>query len=249
MTIFSTTLRTTDGVQLDAAIRTRPAPVGAVVVAHGFTGGKDQAEVVALADALWERGYSVVTYDARGHGRSGGECSLGDAEHFDVAAAVGLAAETSDGIAVVGASMGGIAVLRYAVRDPALVSVVTVSAPAVWQVPRTACGACSVVLTRTPLGRWVARRTMSVRLSRERPRGDAPVVLAARLSRPLAVIHGGADRFVPASQARVLYAAAGGPSQLTVVPDMGHAYQTDAVAPVLDAVAWGFALPRELVSA
>lgn len=250
MTIFATTLQTTDGIQLLAAIRTpSKAPVGGVILAHGFCGGKDQPEVVALADALCERGYAVVTYDARGHGRSGGECTLGDAEHFDVAAAVELANETAGRIVVAGASMGGISVMRYAVRDPSLAAVVTVSAPAVWQVPRTARGACSVVLTRTPLGRWVTRHQLSVRVCRERPRGDAPVALAARLSRPLAVVHGTADRFVPAGQARLLYAAAAGASRLTLVPGMGHAYRMDAVAPVLDAVEWGFAQPRDLVTA
>ena len=189
-----------------------------------------------------------MTYDARGHGRSGGECTLGDAERFDVAAAVEVAAETAGRIAVVGASLGGIAVLRYAVSDPSLAAVVTVSTPAVWRVPRTVRGAFSVVLTRTPVGRWVARRKLAVRVRRERPRGDPPVVLASRLSRPLAVVHGSADRFVPAGQARLLHAAAGAASLLTVVPGMGHAYRPEVVVPLLDGVGWGFAQPGELVT-
>jgi len=247
MTIFATTLHTHDGVALAAAVRSTPDPIGAVVLVHGFSGGKDQPEVVALADALTADGYAVVTYDARGHGRSGGECTLGDAERFDVASAVQLAAETADRVAVVGASMGGISVLRYAVDDPALAAVVTVSTPAVWRVPRTARGAFSVVLTQTRSGRWVARRKLSVRLGRPQPRGDAPVALAARLLRPLAVIHGGADRFVPAGQAQLLFAAAGAASQLTLVPGMGHAYRPGVRVPLLGALEWGFAEPRELV--
>jgi pimeloyl-ACP methyl ester carboxylesterase len=249
MTIINTTLHTRDGVALEASVRTATAPIGAIVLAHGFTGSKDQREVVAVADALLAHGFSVVSYDARGHGESGGECTLGENERFDVAAAVGLATETADRVAVVGASMGGISVLRYAVSDPSLAAVVTVSTPAVWRVPRTARGAFSVVLTQTPPGRWVSRRKLAVRLGRRMARGEAPVALAAKLSRPLAVIHGSADRFVPARQARLLHAAAGAASQLTLVPGMGHAYQPDVLAPLLDALEWGFAQPRDLVPA
>ena len=249
MTIVTATLHTEDGVVLDATVRAPAVPVGAVVLAHGFSGSKDQPEVIALADALVDQRYAVVTYDARGHGGSGGECTLGDAERHDVAAAVRLAAETAPRVATVGASMGGISVLRYAVDDPSLAAVVTVSTPAVWRVPRSAQGAFSVVLTQTRPGRWVARRKLSVRLCRERPRGDAPVALAAKLRRPLAVIHGAGDRFVPAGQAYLLHAAAGAASTLTVVPGMGHAYRPDVLVPVLDALAWGFAQPGALVTA
>jgi len=249
MTIFDTTLHTQDGVALAAAVRMVLHPLGAVVLAHGFSGGKDQPEVVAVANALMADGYSVVTYDARGHGRSGGECTLGEDERFDVAAAAELAGETADRVAVVGASMGGISVLRYAVDASALAAVVTVSTPAVWQVPRTARGAFSVVLTQTRPGRWLTRRKPSVRLCHPQPRGDAPVALAAQLSRPLAVIHGSADRFVSAGQAHLLHAAAGAASQLTLVPGMGHAYRPDVRVPLLEAVGWGFAQPRELVPA
>jgi alpha-beta hydrolase superfamily lysophospholipase len=249
MTIVTTTLHTQDGVDLAASVRTPPDPIGAVILAHGFSGGKDQPEVVATADVLVARGYAVVCYDARGHGASGGECTLGETERFDVAAAVELAGETAERTAVVGASMGGIAVLRYAVGDPSLAAVVTVSTPAVWQVPRTARGAFSVVLTQTAAGRWVSRRKLAVRLCRSQSRGEAPIELAARLARPLAVIHGSADRFVRAGQARLLHSAAGAASRLTLVPGMGHAYQAHVLLPLHDALEWGFSQPRELVTA
>src|SRR5204863_297146 len=63
-------------------------PRAAVVLAHGFSASKDEADVVRVAGALQAAGFDVVSYDARGHGASEGECTLGDLERHDVAAAV-----------------------------------------------------------------------------------------------------------------------------------------------------------------
>ena len=92
---------------------------------------------VLAGDAAEERlfpadGFDVVSYDARGHGRSTGESTLGDLEQHDVAAAVALARTRSSDVVLVGASMGAIAALRYAATDPELRGVVAVSCPARW---------------------------------------------------------------------------------------------------------------------
>jgi fermentation-respiration switch protein FrsA (DUF1100 family) len=50
-----------------------------------------------------------------------------------------------------------------------------------------------------------------------------PVTAVARLApRPLLVIHGGADASVPVEHARRLYAAAGDPKDLWVLPGVDH---------------------------
>ena len=40
--------------------------------------------------------------------------------------------------------------------------------------------------------------------------------------RPVLLVHGAADRQVPADESRRLFARAGAPRQLEIVPDMGH---------------------------
>lgn len=242
MTAPSTTwqLRTSDGVALLARLWPATAvPVrGAAVLVHGFSAGKDEPSVVAVADRLAALGFDVVGYDGRGHGGSGGRCTLGDRERHDVAAAVEAARTRSSRVVLVGASMGAIAVLRHAAADPAVSGVVTVSSPARWRLPRTARSLLAAGLTQTRPGRWLAARHLDVRLAKGWSRPEPPVALAAQLSVPLAVVHGAQDRFIPLAEGRVLAQAAGGPCRLVVVPGMGHAFEPVALGAIADALEW-----------
>lgn len=240
-------LRTSDGLDLvgDAWLTREPA-ASAVVLVHGFGGHRHDATLVAMAHELRADGHAVITFDMRGHGESEGLCTLGDLERLDVAAAVVAARDRAPRVVLVGASLGAIAVLRYAVgvsegRDCYLAGVVTVSAPAQWRLttPRVVFAAA---LTHTRLGRSLARRR-GVRLDRRWSWPEAPDVLAARLTVPLAVVHGRDDRFMPTSEAQVLHDAAPGHRRLDLVTGMGHAYGTRGLEPISDAVAWCLAVP------
>lgn len=240
-------LQTADGVLLPA--RHHPASGvsrSAVVLVHGFSASKDHPEVVEVAEALAEVGHEVVTYDSRGHRSSGGLCTLGDAERLDVAAAVAEARRLSGTVVALGASMGAIAVLRHAADDSDLAGVVTVSAPDLWRVPRNLRTALSTLLTRTKLGRAVAARRLGVRIHPVWSNPPPPVELVRRIDVPLAVIHGDADRMIPASAARRLVESAGGPSRLSVVAGMRHAFDPVGVPAILEAVDWalGYAPAR-----
>jgi len=127
-------LETADGVSLEArAWFAQGHPPATVVLAHGFSAHTSDPHVGAVAEMLQRRGLDVVSYDARGHGRSGGQSTLGDLEAHDVAAAVAVASLRSERVLVVGASMGAIAVLRHAAAsDAAVDGVVLVSCPARW---------------------------------------------------------------------------------------------------------------------
>lgn len=237
------TLHTADGLALAADAWPAAAPAeAAVVLVHGFTAHRRDPSVVAAAHELRAAGHAVVTYDMRGHGASEGLCTLGDRERLDVAAATLAARDLAPRVVVVGASLGAIAALRYAVDDPDLAGVVTVSSPARWRVhsPKAALAA---VLTRTGVGRRLARR-LGARLDTTWRWTEAPAALAARLAVPLAVVHGTGDRFMPPAEARVLHRAGAGPAghgaarRLDVVPDMGHAYCMRGLDAVAAAVDW-----------
>ena len=231
-------LETSDGVALAARWWEPAAPAGtAVVLAHGFTGSKDDPGLVAVAEALRGAGHLVLAYDARGHGGSEGVCTLGDLERHDVAAAVAHARRDAERVVAVGASMGAIAVLRYAADDPHLDGVVSVSSPARWRYPRNPRTALAWGLTRTRLGRLAVRRLLHVRVSGRWEDPEPPAALAARIRAPLAVVHGTADRFVPAAEAELL-AAAVPRARLFLVPGMGHAFHRGAGPAVLEAVGW-----------
>lgn len=233
------------------AARRWPAPDGArasVVLVHGFSASASEDRVVALAEALHAAGYGVLVHDARGHGASGGECTLGNCERLDVDAAVrsvqaddrsNAPANVDLPIVVVAASMGAIAALGYQHDHPGeLRGLVTVSCPAHWHLPLNGRGLASVVLTQTPVGRWVARRQMNVRIARRLHRPPPPVELIAGVDVPIAILHGRDDPFIAPSAADDLYAAARDPRTLVVIDGMGHAYEAESIQPIIAAVAW-----------
>jgi pimeloyl-ACP methyl ester carboxylesterase len=239
-----TTLTTVDGVRLAAHLHHVARPRGTVVLAHGFTASATHDDVEALAGALVDAEYDVVTYDARGHGGSTGQCTLGDLERHDVAAAARAARPASGQVVLVGLSMGAIAVLRHAastersVGDPAVAGVVTVSAPARWKLPRNARGVLSAGITSTAPGRAFAARQLGVRLAARRHRPAPPVDLVSALDVPVAIVHGIDDPFLPSSNARVLFDAAHDPRRLDLVPGAWHAHDEAALPVVAAAVGW-----------
>ena len=224
------TLHTADGLALAAEVWPAPeagASGAVVVLVHGFTAHRRDPSVLAMAHELRAAGHTVVAYDMRGH---------------VVALAVAAARDLEPRVVLVGASLGAVAVLRYAVDDDDLAGVVTVSSPARWRLrtPRTVVAAG---LTRTRVGRRLARR-LGARLDHRWRWTEPPDVLAARLAVPLAVVHGDDDRFMPTSEAEILHdagAGAGGHGarrRLDLVPRMGHAFCAHGLEAITEAVDW-----------
>jgi pimeloyl-ACP methyl ester carboxylesterase len=106
----------------------------AVVIAHGFAGSQQLMRSFAVSFA--RNGYTAVTFDFAGHGRSRRGLS-GDLELVegatrrlmdDLARVAGYARASGDGrIAVLGHSMSSDIVVRFAQTDPAVEAVIAVS--------------------------------------------------------------------------------------------------------------------------
>lgn len=242
-------LRTDDGVDLAARVLLPDGPpIGAVVLVHGFTATGTHHQVVAQAEALARDDFAVVTYDGRGHGASGGLCTLGDDERHDVAAAVALALQLHPRVVVVGASMGAIAALRYGATAGArdgISGVVAISGPAQWRLPLTLIGVANAVFIRTRLGRRLLSRWAKVRVSPRRNMPEPPDALVAKLDVPVTILHGRLDRIIRLAAAHRLHAAAREPRQLVIVDRMGHAFHHEARAAVCEAVRWALAEPQQ----
>jgi alpha-beta hydrolase superfamily lysophospholipase len=233
-----TTLRTEDGLELPARWWHATDPRAVVVLVHGFTASKDDPAVGAVAERMQTAGYDVISYDARGHGASAGLSTLGDMERHDVAAAVEALRQHGLPIVLVGASMGAIAVLRHAAGHTGLAGIVTVSAPARWQVPRTWRSILAVGLTQTRVGRAVTARRLGARVAPKWTWADPPITVVENVSAPIAFIHGARDRFILPKAAAELYEAAREPRRLEIVPGMGHAYDPAGTAAILGAMDW-----------
>lgn len=233
---------TADGARLTGDVYAPSGtPRGGVVLVHGFSATRRLDAIVQHAEALADTGFMVLAYDGRGHGMSSGECTLGQLEVHDVAAAVVLLRARVPRIATVGASMGALAVLAHALEDPKLAGVVLVSIPsATWRSLLTARAAAAAVLTRTRAGRAYLRRITGIRVSPEFKRGELPTVQVSRLRIPVAIVHGRRDLMIKSTAAMAVYRAATEPRRLELVNGLGHAFQSESVAAVVRSVEWAF---------
>ena len=230
------TVRTSDGVTLATRCWTSEAPsVATVVICHGLTGSKDDPKVVALAERLYESGYQVVAYDARGHGSSGGTCTLGKLEGLDVAAIVEWAGTRGSHLVLVGASMGAVTALAYAAENHALTGVVAISSPGDWRLPFHFRSLVTAGLARTRLGRRWAKRKMNVRIGPWAAPEPARSLLPA-VRCPVVVIHGSADPIIPRDFSLAQGLNVGPRRELIVVPGMGHAFHPIGLTPICEAI-------------
>lgn len=123
------TLTAADGVRLNAwRLPGPPDPLCSVVLVHGFVNSSRSPNIHRFAHLLGSRA-EVIVPDMRGHGRSGGRCSMGRHEPLDVDAAVG-AATPGLPVVTVGTSLGGAAVLLHAGTFGGVAGSVGISAPA-----------------------------------------------------------------------------------------------------------------------
>jgi len=223
--LTTTTLVTQDGVPIDTVHLPGPKDL-AVVVAHGFTLSWQRGNVWRVANRFNQTA-GVVTFDFRGHGRSGGLSTLGDREINDLDVAVAYARELGyQRIAAVGFSMGASVVLRHAGLIGGLDAVVSVSGPGRWYYRGTERMRWVHRAVERRAGRYVTRRWLKTRIS---PDGwklipVSPAEAAAQISPvPLLIVHGDEDQYFPPEHARQLYMAAREPKELWLLPGMGHA--------------------------
>jgi fermentation-respiration switch protein FrsA (DUF1100 family) len=223
--VKATTLVTHDGVPIEAVHLPGPKDL-AIIVAHGFTLSWQNPNVWRIASRL-NRMAGIITFDFRGHGRSGGLSTLGDREIWDLDAAVAWARELGyQRIAAIGFSMGSSAVLRHAGLVGGLDAVVSVSGPGRWYYRGTERMRWVHRAVERRAGRYVTKRWLKTRID---PDGwklipIPPAEAAAKIAPvPLLIVHGEKDIYFPPEHAHQLYQAARDPKDLWVLPDMGHA--------------------------
>src|ERR1700742_274562 len=129
--VMASTLVTNDRVPIEAIHLPGNSDL-AIVVAHGFTLSWQRPNVWRIANRF-NRVAGVLSFDFRGHGRSGGLSTMGDLEIRDLDVVVRWARELGcQRVAAVGFSMGASSVLRYAGLVGGLDAVVSVSGPGHW---------------------------------------------------------------------------------------------------------------------
>lgn len=198
----------------------------AVVLMHGFSWHR-LPWLAGFVPWLQPR-YHVLQFDFRGHGGSDDALiSLGTLEQRDVAAAVHFLAGRGLGpIALMGISMGG-SVAIMAAPDLPVAAVVAEAAYADLRDPI----ANRMRETGYPLARLGARLVLAAASLRARVWLRSPMHRVSHVApRGLLLISPQGDRLVSPEQSQRMFAAAGEPKELFVVPGAAHA-EAHTVAP------------------
>ncbi len=231
------TLVTDDGVPIEAIHLPGADDLG-IVLAHGFTQSWQRPGVWKVATRL-NRAGGLVSFDFRGHGRSGGLSTLGDREIKDLDVAVGYARELGyRRIAIVGFSMGASIVVRYAGLVGGVDAAVSVSGPGRWYYRGTMPMRRLHWAVERRAGRLVTRTWLKTRVSPVpwNPVPVPPSEAAALISPiPFLIVHGEQDLFFPVEHAHQLHDAAAEPKELWIVPGYGHA-ESAADAALIDRI-------------
>lgn len=222
LTFFDAAFSTDDGVPLSGWYI--PSHNGAaVVMVHGASTTRSQLLDYALV--LARRGFGVLLYDSRGHGRSGGRAMeygwLGD---HDVSAAVTYASRQLDvhpgWVGAVGVGLGADQVLGASVADQRIKAVVADGATG----RAISDGAW---LPKGPLG-WVRRGVDAVAyssaslLSNSAPPESLRQAVAGTAPRPVLLVAGDGSGSGEADAARWIESGAPNSTQLWISPGAGR---------------------------
>jgi fermentation-respiration switch protein FrsA (DUF1100 family) len=200
----------------------------AVVIVHGRGRNRVNSDFMeaAIARLLLVHGYSVLLFDLRGHGESGGtRYTLGIEEPRDILAAIDLAAAKADiernRVAIIGESLGGGSLLMTLKADPSIGPIVTDSA---FADANTVVGESATKYTNLPP--WftpgivlMGRLFLGLDISQVTP----SKVVAAHPERAFLFIQCTDDTTVPLHHGLDLKAASRNPrTELWVVPGCEH---------------------------
>lgn len=183
-------------------------PGAGIVICHGAGSAKESH--FDFGRAVRGAGMAALAFDARGHGRSDGE--FGPSAFADVLEMVDVLREHTPHVALRGSSMGGFQALHAAaIARPPLAAVVAICpAPEEMLLRGVRAGSFEFRIDRASLEPWL--ETLDIR--------RAVASLAGRTA--VMLMHAQGDEQVPCTVSEELFAAAGDPKRLLIVPGGHH---------------------------
>lgn len=196
-----------------------------IILLHGF--GCRRQEMLDHAQVLHQAGYSTLLFDFYGQGDSDGDAvTLGFREQQDLHAAIDYLKSRDDvdssNIGVLGISMGASVAIMGAAQSPDIKAVIADSPF------ESAQQAIEEGFTRViglpafpfaPITLQIIEWRLGVSPEQVVPREYVAVISP----RPLLIIHGLADTEVSPANSEILFALAGEPRELWLVPGIDHA--------------------------
>jgi pimeloyl-ACP methyl ester carboxylesterase len=193
---------------------TASPPAGTVVYLHGI--GDNRDSFANGVTRFLERGFDVILYDSRGHGRSEGNgCTYGYLEKRDLTAVLDNA-RTASAI-LIGHSFGAAVALQAAAVDSRVRAVVAAS---------TFSDLRSIATYRAPfvfVPSIIEATFQQVERDGKFPIDQvSPARAAADIRVPVLLIHGMLDTQIPLTHSERVYAALAGTKRLLLIRDAGH---------------------------
>ena len=189
----------------------------AVVLAHGT--GADRSAMLFETRFLADAGFGVLAFDMPGQGASEGRSRWGVPERQALRAALDWLTARADvdprRIGGLGASMGAYVLIQAAVLDPRLRAVALEASPNEVVEQNWLASADWGLLTQVP--NYLALRAYGQSL--DMPPKD---VIGRVAPRPVFILGGELDAMVPRYMVMQLFAAAGEPKELWIVPGAHH---------------------------
>lgn len=195
-----------------------------IIICHGW--GANKSDILPSMLFLLKKGFNLLYFDFRNHGKSGGNVSsLGKLEGLDLAAAVEYIKkekpELSKKIGVYGISMGASVAILTSAQDERISAIVVDSpfssfnyivvryAKLFYKIPKYPLTPITFLFAKMRLG--------------FNPDDFSAVRYVEKISpRPVFFIHGANDERIPAAEGKKLYDMAGEPKELWEVPGADH---------------------------
>jgi pimeloyl-ACP methyl ester carboxylesterase len=189
-------------------------PRGTIVYLHGVADNRVSA--TGVIERFLARGFDVVAYDSRAHGASGGDiCTYGFFEKQDLHHVI----DSLDAgpVVLIGTSLGAAVALQEAADDRRVLAVVAAE---------TFSDLRTVARERAPFFFTPSVIADAFSLAERNGRfvvdAVSPVAAASRITVPVLLLHGSADRDTPPAHSQRVFEALHGPRQFIRVPGAHH---------------------------
>lgn len=218
------------GLKLAGLLHTGPDLGTAVIVCHGFTGGKEGGgKALTMSEELGRLGYAALLFDFCGCGESEGDFSgISLTSHIDdLKSTVDFCLQAGfNRVITTGRSFGGTAALCHGAIDDRVAGV------SAWAAPADPARLFSGFLEKAgadkgnlvPLagqdGTVYVHRNFFIDLERYDVAGKAALIAP----RPLQVVHGSDDMVVPVGNAETIFNAAGEPKTMNIISGADHQF-------------------------
>lgn len=218
------TLKTSEGIRLACwLIRTHEQGRGTIVYLHGVS--ESRIVGIPMAKLLHDHGYNVFLYDSRRHGDSGGQyCTYGFYEKHDVSTVMDYLEGRTDLVSgrfgLFGSSMGAAVALQVAAIDDRVAAVVAESGFATLRSIFDDYQRRMIKLPWHYLRNLVIKR--SEHLAHFRANAVSPLDAVRNIRVPVFILHGTADTLIRSRYSEMVFAHAGEPKELWLIPGAQH---------------------------